>query len=169
MLAIISVWQEMLEVLFSPRLFVIPAIDNYQAFIDPFFSSGVHLAFTGGLSAALTIAASIRGFCSEEDAQRWHTSKIGTSYTRHVDSVNSPRITADGVFFRFLLVVLGTYKQIRNQEMPVMSDVDEDNFDRAFDILRPGEIDVRFHPLQMLITKCSDTRNSRCRQEVNRG
>ncbi|KAG2139473.1 hypothetical protein BD769DRAFT_1350799, partial [Suillus cothurnatus] len=31
------------------------------AFIDPFFSSGVHLAFTGGLSAALTIAASIRG------------------------------------------------------------------------------------------------------------
>jgi hypothetical protein len=68
----------------SPRLFMVPVIDNYQAFIDPFFSSGVHLAFTGGLSAALTIAASIRGFCSEEDAQSWHTSKIGTSYTRHV-------------------------------------------------------------------------------------
>ncbi|KIK37366.1 hypothetical protein CY34DRAFT_810413 [Suillus luteus UH-Slu-Lm8-n1] len=97
------------------------------AFIDPFFSSGVHLAFTGGLSAALTIAASIRGFCSEEDAQRWHTSKIATSYTR------------------FLLVVLGTYKQIRNQAMPVMSDVDEDNFDRAFDLIRPviqGTADV---------------------------
>ncbi|KAG1720058.1 putative halogenase [Suillus lakei] len=97
------------------------------AFIDPFFSSGVHLAFTGGLSAALTIAASIRGLCSEEDAQRWHTSKIATSYTR------------------FLLVVLGTYKQIRNQTMPVMSDVDEDNFDRAFDLIRPviqGTADV---------------------------
>ncbi|KAG1762096.1 putative halogenase [Suillus occidentalis] len=97
------------------------------AFIDPFFSSGVHLAFTGGLSAALTIAASIRGLCSEEDAQRWHTSKIATSYTR------------------FLLVVLGTYKQIRNQAMPVMSDVDEDNFDRAFDLIRPviqGTADV---------------------------
>ncbi|KIK43258.1 hypothetical protein CY34DRAFT_791518 [Suillus luteus UH-Slu-Lm8-n1] len=97
------------------------------AFIDPFFSSGVHLAFTGGLSAALTIAASIRGLCSEEDAQRWHTSKIATSYTR------------------FLLVVLGTYKQIRNQSMSVMSDVDEDNFDRAFDLIRPviqGTADV---------------------------
>ncbi|KAG0702265.1 putative halogenase [Suillus ampliporus] len=97
------------------------------AFIDPFFSSGVHLAFTGGLSAALTIAASIRGLCSEEDAQRWHTSKIGSAYTR------------------FLVVVLGTYKQIRNQTMPVMSDVDEDNFDRAFDLIRPviqGTADV---------------------------
>lgn len=39
---------------------------------------------------------------------------------------------------RFLLVVLGTYKQIRNQAFPVMSDVDEDNFDRAFDLIRPG-------------------------------
>ncbi|KIK47015.1 hypothetical protein CY34DRAFT_333359 [Suillus luteus UH-Slu-Lm8-n1] len=97
------------------------------AFIDPFFSSGVHLAFTGGLSAALTIAASIRGLCSEEDAQRWHTSKVATSYTR------------------FLLVVLGTYKQIHNQSMPVMSDVDENNFDRAFDLIRPviqGTADV---------------------------
>ncbi|KAG2059626.1 FAD/NAD(P)-binding domain-containing protein [Suillus hirtellus] len=97
------------------------------AFIDPFFSSGVHLAFTGGLSAAITIAASIRGLCSEEDAQRWHTSKIATSYTR------------------FLLVILGTYKQIRNQSKPVMNDVDEDNFDRAFDLIKPviqGTADV---------------------------
>ncbi|KAG2130749.1 hypothetical protein DEU56DRAFT_982066 [Suillus clintonianus] len=94
-------------------------VGDAGAFIDPFFSSGVHLAFTGGLSAALTISASIRGLSSEEDAQRWHTAKVGSSYTR------------------FLLVVLGTYKQIRNQDMPVMSDVDEDNFDKAFDILRP--------------------------------
>lgn len=52
------------------------------AFIDPFFSSGVHLAFTGALSAAITIAASIRGSSTEEEAQRWHTSKVGVSYTR---------------------------------------------------------------------------------------
>ncbi|KAG1723503.1 putative halogenase [Suillus lakei] len=97
------------------------------AFIDPFFSSGIHLAFTGGLSAALTIAASIRGLCSERDAQLWHTTKVDTSYKR------------------FLLVVLGTYKQIRNQDMPVMSGVDEDNFDRAFELIRPviqGTADV---------------------------
>lgn len=42
---------------------------------------------------------------------RWHISKIATSYTR------------------FLVVVLGTYKQIHNQSNLVMSDVDEDNFD----------------------------------------
>lgn len=59
-------------------------LTNYLAFIDPFFSSGVHLAFTGGLSAALTIAASIRGFSTEAEAQRWHTSKVGSAYTRFV-------------------------------------------------------------------------------------
>jgi hypothetical protein len=63
---------------------------------------------------------------------------------------------------RFLLVVLGTYKQIRNQAMPVMSDVDEDNFDRAFDLIRPGENQCFFVSMQILILECSDTRNSRC-------
>jgi len=97
------------------------------AFIDPFFSSGVHLAFTGGMYAAVTISASIRGLSTEEEAQKWHSSKVGTSYTR------------------FLLVVLGTYKQIRNQSIDVMSDINEDNFDRAFDMIRPviqGTADV---------------------------
>jgi hypothetical protein len=89
------------------------------AFIDPIFSSGVHLAFTGALSAALTISASIRGLATETEAQRWHNSKVGTSYTR------------------FLLVVFGIYKQIHNQSAPVMIDVNEDNFDHAFDLFRP--------------------------------
>jgi len=34
------------------------------AFIDPYFSSGVHLAFTGGLSAATSICSCIRQECS---------------------------------------------------------------------------------------------------------
>ncbi|KAF8209748.1 putative halogenase [Mycena galopus ATCC 62051] len=89
------------------------------AFIDPFFSSGVHLAFASGLSAASTIAGSIRGQCTETEAIRFHNEKTGTSYTR------------------FLLVVLSVYRQINAQEAPVLSDVDEDNFDRAFDFLRP--------------------------------
>ena len=33
--------------------------------LDPFFSSGVHLAVTGALSAGTTVAASIRVVCSE--------------------------------------------------------------------------------------------------------
>ncbi|KAJ7090628.1 FAD/NAD-P-binding domain-containing protein [Mycena epipterygia] len=89
------------------------------AFIDPFFSSGVHLAFANGLSAASTICASVRGHCSEAEAIRFHNEKTGTSYTR------------------FLLVVLSIYRQINAQAAPVLSDVDEDNFDRAFDFLRP--------------------------------
>ncbi|GLB41449.1 putative FAD-dependent small molecule halogenase [Lyophyllum shimeji] len=97
------------------------------AFIDPFFSSGVHLAFTGGLSAASTIAASIRGQCTEAEAAAFHNTKVGVSYTR------------------FLVVVLGIYKQIRAQQEDVLSDVDADNFDKAFDLLRPviqGNADV---------------------------
>ncbi|KAJ7500064.1 putative halogenase [Mycena latifolia] len=89
------------------------------AFIDPFFSSGVHLAFSGALSATCTIAASIRGQCTEEEAIQFHTNKISTAYTR------------------FLVVVLSAYKQITSQSVPVLSDIDEDNFDRAFDFIRP--------------------------------
>ena len=55
-----------------------------QAFIDPFFSSGIHLAFTGALSAAVTISASIRGDCSEKEAADWHTERVATSFTRCV-------------------------------------------------------------------------------------
>ncbi|KAJ7354148.1 putative halogenase [Mycena albidolilacea] len=95
--------------------------------IDPFFSSGVHLAFAGGLSAAASIAASIRGHCTEADAIQFHNDKIGTSYTR------------------FLIAVLSIYRQINAQTAPVLSDIDEDNFDRAFDFLRPviqGSADI---------------------------
>ncbi len=38
----------------------------------------------------------------------------------------------------FLLVVMAAYQQIRSQNAPVLSDIDEDNFDRAFDLIRPG-------------------------------
>ncbi|TFK39897.1 putative halogenase [Crucibulum laeve] len=97
------------------------------AFIDPFFSSGVHLAFTGGLSAASSIAASIRGQCTEQEAVSFHNAKVGVSYTR------------------FLIVVLGIYKQIRRQSEDILSDIDADNFDKAFHVLRPviqGAADV---------------------------
>ncbi|KAJ7816662.1 putative halogenase [Mycena olivaceomarginata] len=87
--------------------------------IDPLFSSGVHLAFTYALSGATTIAASIRGHCTEEEAIKFHNQKVGVSYTR------------------FLIVVLGIYKQIHAQGSDVLSDIHEDNFDRAFDLSGP--------------------------------
>lgn len=46
-------------------------VGDAGCFIDPFFSSGVHLAVTGALSAGATIAASIRGDLSEEKAANW--------------------------------------------------------------------------------------------------
>ncbi|KAF9451401.1 FAD/NAD(P)-binding domain-containing protein [Macrolepiota fuliginosa MF-IS2] len=102
-------------------------VGDASAFIDPFFSSGVHLALLGGLTSAATIAASIRGHCTEQEAWEFHDVKVATAYTR------------------FLLVVMSAYKQIRNQSTAVLADVDEVNFDRAFDILRPviqGTADV---------------------------
>ncbi|KXN91083.1 Tryptophan 2-halogenase, partial [Leucoagaricus sp. SymC.cos] len=94
-------------------------IGDAGAFIDPFFSSGVHLAMTSALSAAATICASIRGDCSEALAASWHTQRVATSYTR------------------FQVVVLSAYKQIRSQTDGILSDIDEDNYDRAFAYLRP--------------------------------
>ncbi|KZS94791.1 FAD/NAD-P-binding domain-containing protein [Sistotremastrum niveocremeum HHB9708] len=105
-------------------------VGDAAAFIDPFFSSGVHLAFTSALSAAASIASSIRGDVNERDACAYHDSRVGISYTR------------------FLLVVMAAYKQIRAQNEPVLSDIDEDNFDRAFEIIRPviqGTADVGKH------------------------
>ncbi|KZS94789.1 FAD/NAD(P)-binding domain-containing protein [Sistotremastrum niveocremeum HHB9708] len=105
-------------------------VGDAAAFIDPFFSSGVHLAFTGALAAAASIASSVRGEVTEKEAGAYHDAKVGVSYTR------------------FLLVVMAAYKQIRSQDSPVLSDINEDNFDRAFDIIRPviqGTADVGKH------------------------
>ncbi|KAF8629421.1 hypothetical protein AX15_003471 [Amanita polypyramis BW_CC] len=94
-------------------------IGDAAAFIDPFFSSGIHLALTSALSAASSICASIRGHCSELQAAEWHSRRVATSYTR------------------FQVVVLSAYKQIRAQNVDVLSDISEDNYDRAFAFLRP--------------------------------
>jgi len=50
-------------------------------FVDPFFSSGIHLALISDLAGAASIAASIRGDCPESDAAEWHTQRVGISYT----------------------------------------------------------------------------------------
>ncbi|KAK9440038.1 radH flavin-dependent halogenase [Metarhizium brunneum] len=89
------------------------------SFIDPLFSSGVHLAITGGLSAAATISASIRGDCSEAAAGSWHSKKTVESYTR------------------FFLAVSSATKQIRTQHEPIIKDMEEEGFQRAFDLFRP--------------------------------
>lgn len=92
------------------------------SFIDPLFSSGIHLAITGGLSAAVTIAASIKGNCSEPGAGAWHSKKTVESYTR------------------FFLAVSSATKQIRTQHEPIIQDMDQEGFQRAFDLFRPSRV-----------------------------
>lgn len=89
-------------------------------FIDPYFSSGVHLAYASGLSAAMTICASMKGTCGEVAAAKWHSTKVAEGYTR------------------FLLVVMSAMKQIRGGDEPVLSDWDDDGFDVAFEAFRPS-------------------------------
>lgn len=89
-------------------------------FIDPLFSSGVHLALNSGLSAAITICASLRGDCTEEAAMVWHSNKVAEGYTR------------------FLLVVTGSLEQIHGREKNILNDLDEPGFDKAFEHFKPG-------------------------------
>jgi len=104
---------------------------------------------TGGLSAAATISAAIRGDCSEEIAAQWHSNKITESYAR------------------FLIVVLSAYKQILNQQDYVLSDFGENNFDRTFNFFKPS----RFISNKKLSTQDSNgnyshSRNSRYNQQA---
>jgi hypothetical protein len=48
---------------------------------------------------------------------------------------------------RFQLVVLSAYKQIRAQSVDVLSDIDEDGFERAFTMFRPGASHHFHHPM----------------------
>ncbi|KAG6999547.1 hypothetical protein G7Y79_00034g069700 [Physcia stellaris] len=94
-------------------------VGDAGCFIDPYFSSGVHLALSGALSAATTICAAMRGDCDEQAAGKWHSSKVSEAYTR------------------FLMVVLSALKQIRKQDQPILSDMDEEGFEKAFAHFRP--------------------------------
>ena len=83
-----------------------------------FFLSGAQVALTDRLSAAATICATIRGGYTEEAAANWHSQKITESYSR------------------VLIVVLSVYRQTRRQDEHILSQILEDNFDRAFHYLR---------------------------------
>ncbi|TVY62729.1 Sulochrin halogenase, partial [Lachnellula suecica] len=118
-------------------------VGDAGCFIDPYFSSGVHLASASALSAAMTIQAARRGDCSEYEAAKWHSDKVAESYSR------------------FLLVVIAALRQIRKGDDPVLSDFDEDGFDRAFSFFRPiiqghADTDVGGKLTQGLVSKSVD-------------
>jgi len=120
-------------------------IGDAGCFIDPYFSSGVHLALASGLSAAMTICAARRGDSDELSAAKWHSTKVAEGYTR------------------FLLVVMSAMKQIRKQDEPVLSDWDDDGFDVAFDAFRPGKLLISEH-IAMHIMTCLYSYSRHCRR-----
>lgn len=131
-------------------------------FIDPLFSSGVHLALNSGLSAAITICASMKGDCSEEAAIAWHSQKVAEGYTR------------------FLLVVTSSLEQIYGREQHILNDLDEPGFDNAFDHFKPGTpLDVSFlciysvasvltHPTYIVIQGTVDAGGNLTKEEIAR-
>lgn len=96
-------------------------VGDAGCFIDPYFSSGVHLALSSALSAATTIQAARRGDCSEKTAAKWHTSKVTEGYTR------------------FLLVVMICLRQLRKPNHSILSGEEDDGYDEAFGQIQPGE------------------------------
>ncbi|KDQ23701.1 hypothetical protein PLEOSDRAFT_1108187 [Pleurotus ostreatus PC15] len=103
-------------------------IGDAAAFVDPLFSSGVHIGMTGALSAACTILGSMKEQITEVGACAWHDAKIGISQ------------------IRFLLVVLSAYRQMQHQgNYTVLGDFNPQDFGRAFELFRPvyqGQHDV---------------------------
>jgi flavin-dependent dehydrogenase len=89
-------------------------IGDAGCFVDPYFSSGMHLAMVSGLAAATSIQAARKEQCSELDAAIWHTTKVAEGYTR------------------FLLLVMSVQKQLRMKDSPILTSDEEDGFDTAF-------------------------------------
>lgn len=121
-----SDWSYSASTYASPYLRI---VGDAGCFIDPFFSSGVHLALSSALSAAATIQAARRGDVDEATAASWHTDKVSEGY------------------HRFLLVVLTSLRQIRGQAQPLLNDFDETGFDKAFAAFRPGESRLPYYKL----------------------
>ncbi|EPQ51290.1 FAD/NAD P-binding domain-containing protein [Gloeophyllum trabeum ATCC 11539] len=94
-------------------------LGDAASFVDPFFASGVHIAMTGALSAATSICASMKSQVTETQAQQWHNTKVGICHTR------------------FLIIVLSAYKQMQNQRHAILSDVNDNNFDKVFSFFKP--------------------------------
>lgn len=96
-------------------------------FIDPLFSTGVHMAFLGALSAAATICSEIRGELPAGALEAFHDRCLSQAYTR------------------LIITVAGFYRQLRNQDEVVLPGVKSESFQRAFDLIQPvvsGNLDL---------------------------
>jgi flavine halogenase len=94
-------------------------VGDAAAFIDPLFSTGVHMALLGAASSAATIASHERGEIDEATAIAFHDRCIRKNYVR------------------FSIIVSAMYKQIRRQDAVVLYGIEQADFRDAFDIILP--------------------------------
>lgn len=94
-------------------------VGDAGAFIDPLFSTGVHMAFLGAMSAAATIAGQLSGEIDEATAIAFHDRCLRKAYVR------------------FAVIVSGMYKQIRRQHEMVLYGITQTDFREAFDVILP--------------------------------
>jgi len=94
-------------------------VGDAAAFIDPLFSTGVHLAFLGALSGAATIAGQLRGELDDATAIEFHDQCIRKAYVR------------------FAVIVSGMYKQIHRQDEVVLYGIGKQDFQHAFGVILP--------------------------------
>jgi len=94
-------------------------VGDAGCFVDPYFSSGVHLALTSAMAAAISVQAVRRGQCDERSAAKWHATKVAEGYTR------------------FLLLVMTVLRQLRLKEAAVITSEAEEGFDMAFQAIQP--------------------------------
>jgi flavin-dependent dehydrogenase len=89
-------------------------------FIDPLFSTGVHMAFLGALTAAAGICATDRREVSETEALQFHGRCLRQAYTR------------------LAVTVAGFYRQLFDQREVILPRVIRGNFQLALDLIRPS-------------------------------
>jgi flavin-dependent dehydrogenase len=96
-------------------------------FIDPLFSTGVHMAFLGALSSAATVCSELRGEADPDTAESFHHRFLSQAYAR------------------LAITVAGFYRQLRNQHDVVLPGVSGENLQLAFDLIQPivsGDLDL---------------------------
>lgn len=102
-------------------------IGDAAGFIDPLFSTGVHMAFFGALSAAATIRSELRGEIPPAQLERFHHLFLDQAYTR------------------IAIIVAAFYRQLRDQQRIVFPQIDSNTFQLAFDVIQPivsGNLDL---------------------------
>jgi flavin-dependent dehydrogenase len=102
-------------------------IGDAAGFIDPLFSTGVHMAGVGALSAAASLCGMRKDGVDEARSWSFHNKLVRRSYSR------------------FIVTVAAMYQQVWNQGEIVLPGITPQSWQSAFDMIQPivsGGIDI---------------------------